>query len=103
MGSKHSQNHTWNGMETGNSQPGGKNSRKAGRKSCQAGGQGEATRAARRSDEVENKRGEMEGAEGSVIAGKRAEPATAGGRGGESSLERNRGFRKEEKEKAINN
>lgn len=49
------------------------------------------------------KGGEMEGAEGSVIAGKQAEPATAGGRGGKSSLERIRGFRKEEREKAINN
>lgn len=61
-------------------------------------------RAARRDDLVENKRGEMEGAEGSVIASKQAEPATAGGRGAKSSLERNRGFGKEkEKEKAINN
>lgn len=60
-------------------------------------------RAVRRSDLVENKRGEMDGAEGSVIAGRQAEPATAGGRGGKPSLERNRGFRKEEKEKAINN
>lgn len=60
-------------------------------------------RAARRGDLVENKRREMEGAEGSVIAGKQAEPSTAGGRGAKSSLERNGGFRKEEKEKAINN
>lgn len=44
-------------------------------------------RAARRDDLVENKRGEMEGAEGSVIASKQAEPATAGGRGAKSSLE----------------
>lgn len=50
------------------------------------------------------KGGEMEGEEGSVIAGKQAEPATAGGRGGKkSSLERNRGFREEEREKTINN
>lgn len=78
-GSKHSQNHTWNGMDKGNSHPGGKNARKAGRKSGQAGGQGEATRAGGSGDLVENKRGEMERAEGSVIAGKQAEPATAGG------------------------
>lgn len=62
-GGEHSQNHAWNGMEKGNSQPGEGKWRKTARKSWQAGRElgGAAGRAAGRDEPVENKRGEMEG------------------------------------------